>query len=71
MTVHDMDRLLTPEEVCEYLQIKQSMLYRMTSEGRIPFLKLGGLLRFRRSEIEAWLQRHGDGERRRRAGARS
>ena len=49
--------LLTIEEVAGLLRVPKSWIYARTSgEGeQIPFLKLGRHLRFRRSEIEAWL----------------
>jgi len=49
------DRLLTPDEVCDRLQIKKSLLYRLTSEGKIPFIKLGNLLRFSTSDLDRWV----------------
>lgn len=52
---HQDDRLLTPEEVCAWFRIKKSALYRLTCEGRIPHIKLGNLLRFRKPQLERWL----------------
>ena len=49
------ERLLTVEDVCELFQFKKSYLYALTSENRIPHFKIGGFLRFRLSELEAWL----------------
>ena len=49
------DRLLTPPEVCAYLRIKRSQLYRLTCERRIPFIKLGNLLRFRKADLDKWV----------------
>lgn len=46
------------EEVAEYLQLPQSSVYKMTSAKRgalIPHLKLGGRLRFRKADIDRWL----------------
>ena len=50
--------LLTVKEVAAMLRVPNSWIYGHTSgEGeRIPFLKVGRHLRFRRSEIEQWLQ---------------
>lgn len=50
-----METLYTADEVCELLRIKLSYLYHLTSNSLIPHFKLGGFLRFRRSELEAWL----------------
>ena len=52
------DRLVDVEELCAILKVKKHWVYDQTSQGRIPFVKVGGHLRFRLSAIEAWL----DGE---------
>ena len=51
-----MEKLLTPERICEILGIQMSTLYFWTSRNRIPYVKVNGLLRFRESEITKWLQ---------------
>lgn len=51
-----MERLLTPEEICELLGIEKSTLYAWTSRNLIPFLKINGILRFREGEITEWLK---------------
>lgn len=48
-----MDRLLTPQEVCQRYSIKKNTLYQWTSKNLIPYLKRGGL-RFREKELETW-----------------
>lgn len=48
-----MDRLLTPEEVCQRYSIKKNTLYQWTSRKLIPYLKRGGL-RFKENELEKW-----------------
>jgi excisionase family DNA binding protein len=51
-----MEKLLTPEDICEMFGIRPSTLYAWTSRGRIPYLKVNGILRFREEEIEQWLK---------------
>jgi len=51
-----LDRLLTVQEVCELLQVKTSYIYWLTSQRRIPHIKMQGHLRFRQSVIEEWLK---------------
>jgi len=51
-----MNKLLSPEEICQALGIEKSTLYSWTSKGLIPFVKVNGLLRFRESEVERWLK---------------
>ena len=50
-----MNDLLTIEELADLLGVKVSWLYGQTSAKKIPFLKLGGKLRFRRADVEGWI----------------
>ncbi len=61
------DRLLTAEQVAEMLAVKLSWVREATREGRLPHIALGRYRRYRRAEIEVFLevQRRG-GERGRR-----
>ena len=56
-----MERLLTVEDVCELFQFKKSYLYHLTHQNRIPHFKIGNHLRFRRSDLEAWLEHKAHG----------
>lgn len=47
---------MTVQEVAVYLAVKPKTIYSWASERRIPTVKLNGLLRFRREEIEAWVK---------------
>ncbi len=48
--------VLTFNEVCDYLDLSASHLYKLTSQKRIPhFCPLGKKLYFNRSEIDKWL----------------
>ena len=40
------ERLLVPQEAAEFLRVSLDQLYHLTSAKRIPFLKVGGQLRF-------------------------
>jgi excisionase family DNA binding protein len=46
--------LMTPEQCSEFLGIKINTLYVMKSQGRIPYRKVGHLLRFDFDEIVEW-----------------
>jgi len=48
--------LLTVQQLAELLQIKAATLYAWAARGQIPCLKLHGLVRFRRDEIDRWLE---------------
>jgi excisionase family DNA binding protein len=51
-----MEKYLTIKEVCDILQVKEHYIYALTSQGKIPFLKLGRFLRFERDKIEHWMK---------------
>ncbi len=44
------------EQLCAYLEISDSTAHRWVMERRIPFMKMGHLVRFFRSQIDAWLK---------------
>lgn len=50
------DELMTTETLCEYLHVSERFVYERTQRKDIPFIKTGSLLRFRKSEIDAWLR---------------
>jgi excisionase family DNA binding protein len=58
MEIIPMEPLMTIDQAAELLQVPASWIYKQTSAGgSFPFLKLGAKhLRFRRSEIERWLE---------------
>ncbi|MFI5959785.1 helix-turn-helix domain-containing protein [Cryptosporangium sp. NPDC051539] len=55
------DRLMTIDEVCDYLQITIGTARKQRSEGRfVRGYRLGKHLRFRRSAVDKWLEEHAD-----------
>jgi excisionase family DNA binding protein len=46
---------LTTEEVLEYLQVNLRTIYRLIKAGRIPAVRVGRQWRFRKRDIDAWL----------------
>ena len=44
------------DELSEYLGIKKSTLYAKASRGEIPHYKIGSLVRFKRTEIDLWME---------------
>jgi excisionase family DNA binding protein len=48
--------LLTVKTLSHRLQIKPSTLYAWASQGKLPSLKIHGLLRFEEEAITAWLE---------------
>jgi len=47
-------QLMTPEQCADFLQVEVNTLYVMKSQGRIPYRKVGHLLRFDYNEIVEW-----------------
>jgi len=53
--LHMVLMLLTIRDLSNQLQIKTSTLYAWAAQGKIPYRKIHGLLRFDRQEIQEWL----------------
>lgn len=49
--------IMTIKEMAEYLKLTEKTAYRLAAEGKIPGFKVGGSWRFRKSEIDKWIQR--------------
>ena len=47
--------LLKVQALSQRLQIKPSTLYAWVSQGKIPCVRIHGLIRFRPADIEGWL----------------
>jgi excisionase family DNA binding protein len=47
---------LTTEEVLEYLQVNLRTVYRLIKAGKIPAVRVGRQWRFRKRDIDAWLE---------------
>src|SRR5438552_242918 len=60
------ETFLTTEEVLEYLQVNLRTVYRLIMAGKIPAVRVGRQWRFRKRDIDAWL----DSQRPRGGGAR-
>ena len=50
-----MDSLMTAPELSEYLNIPLSTIYKMSCAKAVPYLKIGGHLRFNKTQIDEWL----------------
>jgi predicted site-specific integrase-resolvase len=50
--------LLDEKAAAEFLQIAAGTLsvWRSTGRYKVPFVKVGHLVRYRRSDLEAWLE---------------
>lgn len=52
------DKLMTLEEVAQYLRLSIHTIYKMAQNGKIPALKAGKMWRFRKGEIDEWIEKH-------------
>jgi excisionase family DNA binding protein len=50
------DEIMTIREVAVFLKIKEKTAYRLVAEGKLPGFKVGGSWRFRRIDIEQWIE---------------
>ena len=48
-------KLLTISDLAAYLNVKAKTLYAKVEAGEIPYYHIGRLVRFRLTEIDAWL----------------
>ncbi len=53
--------LLTANEVASYLNVSKITIYEWAQKGKIPAFRLGHHWRFRRQEIESWLDSNRQG----------
>ena len=58
-----MERLLKVEEVAKILNVGIGTIRHWVWEGSIPFIKIGGSIRFRSSQIESWAKKRSHRER--------
>ena len=61
------ETFLTTDEVLDYLQVNLRTVYRLIKAGKLPAVRVGRQWRFRRADLDAWLEGQGTGRRRVRA----
>ena len=50
------EKWLTVKDVAEYLQLSPDQIYRLAQQGRIPASKVGARWRFKRENIDRWME---------------
>ncbi len=50
------DEILTLKEVAAYLKLAEKTAYRLAAEGKFPGFKVGGSWRFKKTDIESWIE---------------
>jgi len=58
---HGVPRLIPPavmtiEEAAQYLATTPAHVRRMKYEGKIPYTMVGGRIRFRKNELDVWIE---------------
>lgn len=48
--------IMTVHEVADYLRLSDATVYQMARSGRIPVFHMGRVWRFKRAEIEKWME---------------
>ena len=52
------EKLLTLEQVAEYLNVDKFTVYRLLADKKLPAFKVGNQWRFKRKMIENWLMKN-------------
>lgn len=53
------DRLMSVENMCEYLGISRDTIYKWIEEKGLPAYRLGRLWKFKAGEVDEWVKKRG------------
>jgi excisionase family DNA binding protein len=56
-TTNPLPHLLTVDELAEHLGVNVRHIRRLIAERRVPYLKVGRLIRFDPADVASWLAR--------------
>ena len=62
MATSDRIPLISLTEVAEWLDVSDDLVYRLCRSGRLPGVKVGGLWRFRKTDVDQYLDRQLEGQ---------
>tara|TARA_B100000614_G_C14484599_1_gene468135 strand:+ start:724 stop:933 length:210 start_codon:yes stop_codon:yes gene_type:complete len=51
-----LDKLMSLKDVAEYLQVAERTVYIWAHQGTIPSFKLGNIWRFKKSDLDVWIE---------------
>ena len=51
-----MTRLISIDELADYLRLQKQTIYNWLNQGKISGIKVGGVWRFDRRDIDKWLK---------------
>ncbi len=52
----DSSELMAPPQAARYLGVKERTIYFWAQQGKLPAFKMGSVWRFRRSDLDRWLE---------------
>jgi excisionase family DNA binding protein len=50
------DEILTLPEVAQLLKVAEKTVYTMAQKGQLPAFKVGGQWRFKRGDLDQWIE---------------
>lgn len=56
MNTNTAEPLWTADDVAAYLKVSRSWVYHRAESGRLPHVRVGGLIRFQPHEIRAFIE---------------
>ena len=48
--------VLTVKQVAEYFQVTEKTIYKLSQSGDLPGFKIGGSWRFKKADIDKWIE---------------
>ncbi|CAD7777261.1 MAG: Helix-turn-helix domain protein [Candidatus Methanoperedenaceae archaeon GB50] len=49
------DEIMTIKDLSLYLKINEKTIYKLTKQGKLPGVKIGGMWRFKKEAIDNWM----------------
>jgi excisionase family DNA binding protein len=59
----DIEPAMTVRDIAAVLNVDEKTIYRLAQKGDLPGFKVSGSWRFRRSDLEAWIEEKKQGVR--------
>lgn len=56
MATNEDTNLMTVEDVAALLKVEKQLVYKLKRDRKIPFIKIGGVIRFRRVDVDQWIE---------------
>lgn len=50
------EQIMTVKDIASYLKLNERTVYRMATSAKIPAFKVGTSWRFKREDIEKWIE---------------